>query len=797
MTDPSAHRRRTFLFAWASAAAARGYPVPSDDDLQRMADAGSAVASSGSVEVRAWWRTLEHLLKQDRFGAIDPHLSLPSALLLPDGLERNPGRGNDIGLGRTVEPTPTSPDSVPPAPDLSPEDTVLAALKRWREEAIAAQTPGITPLTETHLKLVARSGKREAEDLRATFAPIVRQFADEIAAVIATVAATSSPASDATPSPSPLPEAGPTIAVAPHAPAPPPAPSDVDPDSFAPFAYGTPEGVPTSLKLTPGPGGSVRAVWNEYEESGVAVYRLIAADENAPYSPEDGRMVAATREHGVLDDEPFEHAVRHFQVWRNVGRDVDDAVLEQPSLHSFGAVIAPALDVDIREDEGRVIGRWRALPGTTRVQVFRIPRSRGGMASGDPQYRIVADDANLGGFVDPAPARGEKYLYQVFAEAVIDGVPRLSAPTSIPVDISVVHEPVLDLAFDLHDDAEAPFFDLAWSVPRGGEVVVYRTTEPPSAGIERKVQPESVLPQANLNAQSRLAHPITTDDARASMRDVPWPRGWTRAYFTVVVLLDGNAYVGNTVRGVRVPPVAQLRLIERVDRQRVTFEWPDGADVVLAYTSPVGLDSELAVQGEPKEISRSAYFERGSLEYRTGELDASGCELHLVSASFDGGRRVHGAARRIVYPGLLRLGYRCTVKRSLMGKYTVTVSIWSEVPLESAPPFVLVHHPERFPLTIGDGTALAMVPDIETVASPVRRFVPGPMGARTEQPGWRTDTEAWSQDVPHPTGFVRLFVDLPTEYLRRVALLDPPVDTLRVQSLREKVSGLQNRVLGG
>lgn len=792
MTDPSVQRRRTFLTAWAAETAAHGYPVPSDDDLQRMAETGSAVATSGSREVRGWWRTLEHLLKQDRFSVANPHLSLPSALLLPEGLEPEP-------------PTPPGPA----VPTMSTEETVLAALKRWREQAIAAETPGIGPLTETHLRLVARSGKREADELRATFAPIVRQFADEIAAVIAlTAPADSSPVPVEDPARTTPTPADPVSLPSPHVPnpaaaaptptpvSPPPAP-EIDPDSFAPFAYGIQDGVPTPLKLTPGPGGSVRAVWHEHSEPGLAVYRLIAADQNAPYSPEDGRVVVATRVTGALDEEAFEHAVRHFQVWRNVGRDVAEAVLEQPSLHAFGAVVAPAHDVDIREDEGRVIGRWRTLPGTTRVQVFRIPRSRAGMASGDPQYRIVADEVNLGGFVDPMPNRGEKYLYQVFTEAVIDGVPRLSAPTSIPIDISVVHEQVLDLAFELHDDAEAPFFDLAWSVPRGGEVVVYRTTEPPTAGIERKVQPESVLPQAQLDAQSRLAHPIRTDGDRASMRDVPWPRGWTRAYFTVVVLLDGNAYVGNTVRGVRVPPVAQLRLIERVDRQRVTFEWPDGADVVLAYTAPVGLDSELAVQGEPKEISRSAYFERGSLEYRAGELDSSGCELHLVSAAFDGGRRVLGAPRRIVYPGLLRLGYRCTVKRSLMGKYTVTLSIWSEIALESAPPFVLVHHSERFPLTIGDGKALAMVPDSDDVASPVRRFVPGPMGAGAEQLGWRTDAEAWAQDVPQASGFVRLFVDLPTEVLRKVALLDPPVDTLRVQSLKDRVSGLQNRVLGG
>ncbi|PPH07750.1 hypothetical protein [Rathayibacter sp. AY1H3] len=796
---PDAHeaRRLRFLTFWAEEAAGRGHRTPPFDELRRIALAGSMPPDSSS-SARQWQPTIEYLLKQERMGANDPQDSLPSRLLEPTG-EGAPDE-QPPPPPPTVPPVPPAPPVLPAASE-TPEEAVLTALKRWREDAIAREAPGIGQLTETHLRLVARSRKSEADELRATFAPVVRQFADDIAAVVArTLASRTEEAPSAGPVDSPAPASPPAtepsapVPLATTAPAPSPA---IDPASFAPYAYGGSEGVPTPLRVTPGPEGSLRAVWSDADARATAVFRVVSADEHAPYSPDDGHLVAATVETDALDERPFTTAVRHYQVWRNVGRDVRDAVLAQPSLHAFGAVVAPVVDVDVQEDEGRVIGRWRAHGGTTRVQVFRVPRSRGALTVGDPSFRILVDEANLGGFVDRNAVRGEKYLYQVFAEAVIDGVPRLSAPTAVPIDIPNVHEPVLDLAFELHDDADAPFFDLSWTVPPGGDVVIYRTTAPPSAGIEREIVPETVLPQANLSTESRLAHPITTDGTRASMRDVPWPRGWTRAYFTIVVLMDGQAFVGRTVRGVRVPPVAQLRIVERVQNQRITFEWPDGADVVMAYRSPVGLDSALAVQGEPREISKSEYFDRGSLEYRTGGLDPLGCELHLVAVAFDGGKRVLSTARSVVYPGLLRLSYRCVVKRTLMGRYSATVTLTSERALESSPPFVLVHNPERFPLTVGDGTPLAVVPDVDDVVAPTRRFVPAAMAPGSEQPGWRTDPAAWQQDVPHPTGYLRLFVDLPSAVLRRVALLDPPIETLRVQSLKEKVGGFQNRARGG
>ncbi|QCB96208.1 hypothetical protein E5206_04085 [Arthrobacter sp. PAMC25564] len=158
-----------------------------------------------------------------------------------------------------------------------------------------------------------------------------------------------------------------------------------------------------------------------------------------------------------------------------------------------------------------------------------------------------------------------------------------------------------------------------------------------------------------------------------------------------------------------------------------------------------------------------------------------GCDLHLVPVSFEAGRRVAGAPATVAYPPILRLGYQIGVKKSLLGKTSgLTVSVHAIDSTPSMPPFVLVYNRERLPLTVLDGVALSMVSDGDEATPPARRFVPdtnpGPDGSRT----WKTEPEAWSREVSPTEGYVRLFADLPVDVLRMVALLDPPLRSLRL-----------------
>ncbi|KAB1660078.1 hypothetical protein F8O01_03890 [Pseudoclavibacter chungangensis] len=790
---PRDEARLAALEHWAVAAHRAGHAVPERHQLAAVAQAGGVTPVLQRVpQVVAWERTLGWLLEQADAGVVQPHTSLPEALRRPVAA---PGA------------RPAAGGQAPPHVDgPTRADQRFVAVRDWHARATDAGTENAWQLRETHLRLVANSHVQTADEIRAIFPPVIGQFANELASAL-DVRGSASPST--TPEPgrgdeASTPSAGtgrtqvPTSAAPTDAPnadraTPPPSrPAEpepearpdptVDAEGFAPYEFGASEGEPAALVVRRRPEGGVHVSWRgpeSAEPDRVTVDRLITSDEFAPYSPDAARLVTATTATEAVDDMAFSHAARHYQVWRNTGADLDDAKLAQPVLVARGQLVSPVLELDLREDEGRVIGQWRVLPGTTRVQVFRIPVQVAAGASGDPRFRILSDELNLGGFVDTEADRGARYLYQVFAEAEFDGVARLSAPLNNEVLVSAVHRPVTDLSFELHDHEDAPLFDLSWSIPPGGQVVVYRTEQPHQPGIERQATRAAALDQAGLPVAKRLAHPITTTGQTASMRQVPWPTGWTRAYFTTVVLLGDMAFVGNTVRGVRVPRVGRPKLIERVNREILTFEWPEGADVVLAYKSMRGIDSAVAMQGQAIEVSRTDYRDRGGLEFPAGQLDVQGCDLHLVSVAFDGGARVLAEPTIVTYPGLLRIWYQVLQGSLPDGRPAVTVRVRAQQDVQHAPPFVLVHNRDRLPLTIGDGRPVAVVPE-GPPTQPQRRFVPSPLGMRPSPAGtWHADPGAFLQEVP-PVGFLRLFVDLPPEVLRRVALLDPPVATLRV-----------------
>ena len=824
------------LRAWAADTRARSFLTPDDSWLTTIARDGVTPGPGVCAEVDLWRPTLDWLLHQLKFGMLTPHTQLPSALAVPvSSATLAPEVANSSPKGAQGAVAATRAPRSAPIPamgvgelsdthvDRSRDDSpALAALKEWRRMSLALGVPGIFSLKESHLRQVASSHWRTPEEIRAAFKPVVGEFADELARVLTTYVPAGEPVDasmvDAVPavpyaaphaetsSPSPGSpgspgaagsHAAPPVTDSPSAPDPsltpgpspsvPVAPDEVDPGGFAAYEFGPSGRTPGVLQFAAQRGGlGVR--WEAADPQ--AVYRLVSSDEHPPFSPDHADVVATTIAGTARDPRPYTHAVRHFQVWCNEGSSVEDAKFSQPELHAAGALIAPVLDLDIREDEGRVIGQWRVLDGTQRVQVFRIPMSVSGSAS-DPRYRILSEATNLGGFVDSQAVRGEKYRYQIYSEALVDGIAQLSAPLTIPIAVSIVHEPILDLSFTLHDDVDSPFFDLSWTAPAGGRAVIYRTTQAPKAGIERRQQDESVLEQAGLTLDRRLAHPITQDGDRPSMMQVPWPGNWARAYFTIVVIQDGVAFVGNTVRGVRVPPVTRAKFTQRVSAQFLTFAWPDGADVVQVYRGQTGGDPAHALAGPAHEVSATEYREKGGLYFGGNTLNALGGELHLVSVAFDGGQRVRGKSVTLVYPSLLMLSYRLVTKRTISGKVSVSITIASSVTLENPPPFVLVHNPDRLPLSATDGVAVAMVRDVEGESAVVRQFVPPRLGPNVgDEPGWRSDPTQWQRDVPLQRGFLRLFVSLPAPVLQGVALIDPPLSTLRLQSLRERTRGI-------
>lgn len=776
-------KRFEVLRRWSELAGNAGYPVPGEENLRKIADAnGPWPADLDLTVVAPWTDTINWLLDQLRLGVAEPISQLPTELLGPS--ESNtpaPAAPAEPGTAAAPQPVVAPPDTVKPDEGAA----VLIALKTWWTRAIERDAPGITGLKEAHLLQVLRSGRRTAEQIAEVLPASLTAFAPDMAAVLSDrdPAAAGSVGSAragghavpevavATPA---KPVAEPAVS-APREPAGRTAPAVPSADDFAEFDFSEPTGQPERLRAAVSSKGAISVSWAPTESIAgpqSVLYRVVASDEFPPYAPDKADIVAVTAECKAVDDRPFTAAVRYTQVWSNTGATEADALHAQPRMHAQAAIVSPVQHLDIREDEGRVIGQWVVWPGTARVQVYRIPIERAAQGLGDPRYRILAGEPNLGGFVDTLAERGKRYLYQVFAEASVDGVTMLSSPLAQQVLVSAVLTPVTDLSVTLHDDEQWPQFDLVWSDPPAGRVVIYRTQRGPSAGVGEKPLPEQALAQAALPESDRLSHPISPGaDGTSSMRDVPWPREWNRTYFTPVTVLDGVSFVGRTIAKTRTGRATQVRIVERVDKQVLTFAWPPGAASVLVYIGPRGQPAETATTGQAQEISQSQYQRLGGMRF-PHPLPHRGCSVHLVPVAFAAGEKVLGTASSVEYHGLLRLNYQLYTKRDEAGaQVSVAVRIVCELDLPSSPPFVLVHNPDRLPLDMQDGEVLETVRMGDPSLSASRQIRPQGLSAGGGD-------ALWEADVQGRGGFLRLFVDLPPERLSTVALLDPALPTL-------------------
>ena len=664
-------------------------------------------------------------------------------------------------------------------PNQSDADPRLAALLRWRDGLIAAGTVTAASFKEAHIRLVLRSGRTAAEQLRAMLPGPVAEHAEEMARVLREADGPS-----AAPQAGPGPEATQVVrTLAPtggatggaHA---------VPQSGFAPFQFVRTdhEVAPVSLRRAR-EGAGVELSWPPFASApgGYVVYRVISSDEGRGYSPDHGHQISATAATTVRDPRPVTGALRHLQVWVNAGRDRDAALAAQPVLHAAGVLVGTLPDFEIREDSGRVIGKWQVPPGVAAVHIYRVPVELA--ARSGPAFRILADGPNLTGFVDDDAERGRRYVYQLRCEVDVDGVVRLSDYVQAEVRVSAVLLPVEDLALTTHAErAGGVAFDLSWTAPAFGEVRVYRTAEPPNADAARNELDEGALEHVGLTHAAQLSHPITetVDPAgvrHARMSGVPWPADWHRAYFTPVTVLDGRARLGRPESSVRTGLISDVSLVEYCNKQVLTFDWPQGAASVRIFIAPRGHDPRQGLNGRSYEISLADYEKEGGKHF-VNELPHRGCSLHLVPVAYTGGRPVLGAPASVDYGGLLRLWYDVRVLAGPDGMpMTAAVRIRAENDAAGSPPFVLVHNPDRIPLAANDGTAIDMC-QLDAAGRPTSGRVKAFQWSSLSAAG---STETWGGDVSGRLGWIRLFADLSPDRLRRLALLDPHVDALRLR----------------
>lgn len=658
------------------------------------------------------------------------------------------------------------------------DDPRLGALLEWRQRLIDSGAVSARSFKEAHLRLVLRSGRTDVDQIRAMLPGSVSEHADDMARVLAELSA--EPGGTATADSAGRHREDEAASEAPQI-------DELLPESptetgdFAPFTAETAPAPAHAVTLhRRRDTGALELRWPAIDApEATVVYRVVSGEDSPPRSPETGDPLSVTATTSATDDRPPVAAVRHFQVWANAGASRAEAHAAQPVLHAAGVLIGRITDLTLQEDSGRIIGRYTVPPGIGAVYVYRIPA---GEAHRDgPEYRILTGQDNLTGFVDVDVERGHRYVYRVRGAAPVGGVLRLSEAAQADVNVSAVLAPVTDLTIT-GSSADATVLDLAWTTPPGGRVVVYRTPTGPSAGAEADELPEDALDQVGLPPDLRLAQPVTElrdDDGlvRTAMPNVAWPDQWSRAYFTPVTVIGGRAMLGKTFSTVRTGVIRDIELAEYCNKQVLTFDWPDGAASVVVYLAPRGHDPRDGLGGHAYEITVEEYERYGGLQL-VNQLPVHGCSLHLAPIAFTGGRRVMGAIASADYQGLLRLQYAVRVGRDGEGRpFTATLAVRSEYDLPGSPAFVLVNNPHRIPLSVHDGELVDVAPlnDQGQLAAPPAKEL------RWSQLTTTGGSELWAANVRGRQGWIRLFVSTSSPAsLRLIALLDPPVEHLRL-----------------
>jgi hypothetical protein len=664
------------------------------------------------------------------------------------------------------------------------DDPRLPVLLAWRQQLIESGAVSRASFKEAHLRLVLRSGRTDVAQIRAMLPPSVAEHAEDMAQLLVELEIRTGRREsgrhrvDAVTAEAPRTDDGVEQ-------------RQGRAGDFAAYVLAEQPAEMHAIGLRrrrdEDRPGALELTWPPYLPLGdgpgaVVIYRVVSEEDDPPYSPDRAYLVAVTTTTSALDDRPPHGAVRHYQVWVNHGSTRDQALAAQPVKHAEAALVSPVRDFAIREDNGQVIGRWHVPSAVSELFIYRIPAEEAGREG--PEHRILRGSDTRRGFIDTDASRGQRYIYRVRCAVTVGGVMRLSEATEATVEVSAVLAPVTDLSLGAHSP-DGSLFELTWTPPPAGRVVIYRSQAGPNAGAETVELPEATLEQAGLDTDQRLTQPVSQREdedgrLRAVMAGVSWPDSWSRAYFTPVTLLAGRALLGTTVSSVRTGVIRDVNLAEYCNKQVLTFDWPSGAAAVVVHPAPKGYDPRNGLTGKSFEISLEEYEKYGGMQLSRQELPATGCSLHLAPVAFSAGRRVVGAIRSVEYAGLLRLQYAMRIGRDPDGWPTfATIALRSQYELPGSPAFVLINNPQRIPLSMHDGQAVD--------AAPVNEHGQV-IGEASKELRWSALTthgvgEMWVANVRGLHGWIRLFVNTPSAArLRTIALLDPPVEHLRLTS---------------
>lgn len=549
---------------------------------------------------------------------------------------------------------------------------------------------------------------------------------------------------------------------------------DIDVDTMAIWDYAEAPAEPldAAVRVTAQPGGHWLATleWAAPADDGsVSVFRVIVGDGEAPETAcdeVDGTLTVTTdtvARDATSINRP-DSAIRHYEVWRYVGRTPAEAIAMPPHLYALGQVVWPPLGVRWTVDHGQVVVTWIDLdePG-----LFRWGRQTPREAR---RHRLGPDDCHEtsgAGLVDADSKPGEKYVYTIFAAANSsgDGITAWSdVPVKVQIKVPEVLVPVMDL--DVQRDPDHPqVVNLSWSDPPSGRVEIYRSERAPAPDIHAVGAIEATSlgsAEIGLFEDDRVNHPVSVNDGRAVMRHLPVPEGQAEVHFTPVTVAEGIAVPGLSVSWLRLEPPRGVFLEDRVDWVLLPFEWPDGASQVLLYlTSPGGVPDPKAM-APVLTMSRREHQLVGGMQVPRSLIPPGPCSLHLVSH-----RRTAEAETFSVSVGLdhtfpVLVRYEVVRRQKMRGSQVLLVlSSGSTV---QGVDLVLAHRPDSLPLAPTDSKIIhrfnkVRIPATSEGAPPVQINLSELLGSALPAQGyWRLLARPESN----------------------VALLDPPLDQLRL-----------------
>ena len=668
MVNPEAAARVESARRWHDAL---GSNAPDWDDVEVVARLG---VGSSTVAATMLWTDAKRLL--GAWDDLQAALSASTSPTAPSAARPDPAlsladRGDPLTAGSEAGASEQAAAPHEDADEAAYTERRYRVLNDWLE---SAQSTGknVTGVTREVLREIARA--RQADLFR--YGSVIRNHQRELTQALDEVPPPVVDEDEAVP-PEPAPGAASSAASTSSVPAA-GGLGEVDPSGFATFQYPVEPVAPVEVpevRFRIDDDGALEIVWPMGAGAAARLFRIVTSGESLELvraAPDLGQALGATDESAWVERGAFDGRVRHVAVWLNEGPTEQEARAAQPVLWAVGSCVTPVRDVSIQEDEGTVYGQWPTVSGVERVDVLRVPADRIGTQDLQDFALPRTADGYRTGFADPNAEPGKDFVYMVYAVASVNDVAMQSPPVSQRVSIPARLPRITDLRAEHSTREGRPAIDLAWTMPdhlTATAVEVYLSEVPADREIGAQAIDRSALRrQGPLTEENRLRRSPIVEESSATMRGIVWPDGWSRAYLTIVTADDSRVQVGNTVQLTRAAPVSQVRLIERVDEQFLTFAWPAGAGLVKIYRTPLGTPL-----GDPErlrsigELSDQQYQKYGGA-HLAHPLPSEGCAVHLVTVTF-ARRAVEGGGRSTVeatysepvtvdYPGLTRIWYR-------------------------------------------------------------------------------------------------------------------------------------------